>query len=55
MTPDVKQQAAALKAAIPADNRTKTARLCGDPVFERSALFQKLKEQHTTPIRRQHE
>ncbi len=55
MTPEAKAQAASLVAAIPSDNRDKTARICGDPVFERSALFQKLKEHGSTPIRRQHE
>lgn len=52
MTPDVKQQAEALKASIPDDNRDKTARLFGDPVFERSALFQKIKAESSIPIRR---
>lgn len=53
MSDDVKQQAAALLAAMPVDNRDKTGRICGDPIFERSALFQKLKAEHTTPIRGQ--
>lgn len=39
-------------AEIPEDRRSKTARVFGDPVFERSALFEKLKEKHTIPIRR---
>ncbi|PQA72198.1 hypothetical protein C3731_17515 [Brucella oryzae] len=47
-----KDQLAARLAEIPADRRSKTARVFGDPVFERSALFEKLKEQHTIPIRR---
>lgn len=53
MSDDVKKQAAALLSAVLNDNRDKTGRIFGDPIFERSALFQKLKEQHTTPIRGQ--
>lgn len=47
-----KDQIAARLAEIPEDRRSKTGRAFGDPVFERSALFEKLKEQHTIPIRR---
>ncbi|MEJ5019289.1 hypothetical protein WH297_05990 [Ochrobactrum vermis] len=43
---------AARLAEIPDDRRSKTGRIFGDPTFERSALFEKLKEQHTIPIRR---
>ena len=31
-----------LKAQIPKDTRDVTGRICGDPVFERSALYQKM-------------
>lgn len=48
----IKAQAAALIASIPNDNRNTTARLFGDPVFERSALFQKIKAESSIPIRR---
>ncbi len=30
-------------ASMPADTRNLTARVCGDPLFERSALYQKMK------------
>lgn len=38
---DAKDDAAARLAEIPEDTRTLTQRLCGDPLFERSALYRK--------------
>lgn len=40
---NIKEDAAARLAEIPADTRTLTGRLAGDPLFERSALYKKMK------------
>lgn len=40
-----KDEIEARLAEIPDDRRDLTARICGDPVFERSALYQKIRSQ----------
>lgn len=37
------QDALRLMGLVPPDTRTLTARICGDPLFERSALHQKMR------------
>ena len=37
-----KEELQQLKSTIPEDTRDVTGRICGDPVFERSALYQKM-------------